>query len=89
MELLQDRGAAVAYNDPHVPTLPPLRGPLDPAGEHPAHGRDPGGAGLRPDRDRPQGLRLAGNLAARDAGHRHPRGHPRFALDAPAEIVTA
>jgi UDP-N-acetyl-D-glucosamine dehydrogenase len=26
MELLQDRGAIVAYNDPHVPILPPLRG---------------------------------------------------------------
>ena len=26
MELLQDRGAIVVYNDPHVPTLPPLRG---------------------------------------------------------------
>src|SRR5205807_4316166 len=26
MELLQDRGALVAYHDPHVPTLPPLRG---------------------------------------------------------------
>jgi UDP-N-acetyl-D-glucosamine dehydrogenase len=26
MELLQDRGAIVAYHDPHVPTLPPLRG---------------------------------------------------------------
>ena len=25
MELLQDRGAEVAYNDPHVPALPPLR----------------------------------------------------------------
>jgi UDP-N-acetyl-D-glucosamine dehydrogenase len=38
MELLQERGAIVAYNDPHVPALPPLRGrairlesvPLDP-----------------------------------------------------------
>lgn len=26
MELLQDRGATVTYNDPHVPQLPPLRG---------------------------------------------------------------
>jgi UDP-N-acetyl-D-glucosamine dehydrogenase len=26
MELLEARGAAVAYNDPHVPILPPLRG---------------------------------------------------------------
>jgi UDP-N-acetyl-D-glucosamine dehydrogenase len=26
MELLQDRGAVVEYNDPHVPALPPLRG---------------------------------------------------------------
>ena len=26
MELLQDRGAAIAYSDPHVPVLPPLRG---------------------------------------------------------------
>jgi UDP-N-acetyl-D-glucosamine dehydrogenase len=26
MELLQDRGARVTYNDPHVPALPPLRG---------------------------------------------------------------
>ena len=26
MELLQDRGAVVSYNDPHVPVLPPLRG---------------------------------------------------------------
>jgi UDP-N-acetyl-D-glucosamine dehydrogenase len=26
MELLQERGAEVAYNDPHVPVLPPLRG---------------------------------------------------------------
>jgi UDP-N-acetyl-D-glucosamine dehydrogenase len=26
MELLQERGAVVAYNDPHVPVLPPLRG---------------------------------------------------------------
>ncbi len=26
MELLEDRGAAVSYNDPHVPVLPPLRG---------------------------------------------------------------
>src|SRR3954464_10897654 len=26
MELLQDRGAAVAYHDPYVPVLPPLRG---------------------------------------------------------------
>ena len=26
MELLQDRGAVVAYHDPHVPALPPLRG---------------------------------------------------------------
>jgi UDP-N-acetyl-D-glucosamine dehydrogenase len=26
MELLQDRGAAVSYSDPHVPALPPLRG---------------------------------------------------------------
>jgi UDP-N-acetyl-D-glucosamine dehydrogenase len=26
MELLQDRGAAVSYSDPHVPVLPPLRG---------------------------------------------------------------
>jgi UDP-N-acetyl-D-glucosamine dehydrogenase len=26
MELLQDRGAEVAYSDPHVPALPPLRG---------------------------------------------------------------
>jgi UDP-N-acetyl-D-glucosamine dehydrogenase len=26
MELLQDRGASVAYHDPHVPALPPLRG---------------------------------------------------------------
>ena len=39
MELLQDRGATVSYNDPHVPVLPPLRGhsirlesvPLEPA----------------------------------------------------------
>jgi UDP-N-acetyl-D-glucosamine dehydrogenase len=26
MELLQERGATVSYNDPHVPVLPPLRG---------------------------------------------------------------
>jgi UDP-N-acetyl-D-glucosamine dehydrogenase len=26
MELLQERGAAVSYSDPHVPVLPPLRG---------------------------------------------------------------
>jgi UDP-N-acetyl-D-glucosamine dehydrogenase len=26
MELLEDRGATVAYSDPHVPVLPPLRG---------------------------------------------------------------
>ena len=26
MELLRDRGAEVVYNDPHVPSLPPLRG---------------------------------------------------------------
>jgi UDP-N-acetyl-D-glucosamine dehydrogenase len=26
MELLQSRGAVVSYSDPHVPTLPPLRG---------------------------------------------------------------
>lgn len=26
MELLQERGALVSYNDPHVPVLPPLRG---------------------------------------------------------------
>jgi UDP-N-acetyl-D-glucosamine dehydrogenase len=26
LELLEDRGALVAYNDPHVPVLPPLRG---------------------------------------------------------------
>jgi hypothetical protein len=26
MELLQARGAIIAYNDPHVPVLPPLRG---------------------------------------------------------------
>ena len=26
MELLQERGAEVSYNDPHVPILPPLRG---------------------------------------------------------------
>jgi UDP-N-acetyl-D-glucosamine dehydrogenase len=26
MELLQDHGATVSYNDPHVPALPPLRG---------------------------------------------------------------
>lgn len=26
MELLQERGAMVTYNDPHVPQLPPLRG---------------------------------------------------------------
>src|SRR5262249_45453114 len=26
MELLEDRGAIVSYNDPHVPELPPLRG---------------------------------------------------------------
>ena len=26
MELLQERGAIVSYNDPHVPELPPLRG---------------------------------------------------------------
>ncbi len=26
MELLQDRGASIAYSDPHVPVLPPLRG---------------------------------------------------------------
>ena len=26
MELLQERGAVVSYNDPHVPELPPLRG---------------------------------------------------------------
>ncbi|MDR3639340.1 MAG: nucleotide sugar dehydrogenase [Isosphaeraceae bacterium] len=26
LELLQDRGAVVSYNDPHVPVLPPLRG---------------------------------------------------------------
>jgi UDP-N-acetyl-D-glucosamine dehydrogenase len=26
LELLQERGAIVAYNDPHVPVLPPLRG---------------------------------------------------------------
>ena len=26
MELLRDRGARIAYNDPHVPNLPPLRG---------------------------------------------------------------
>ncbi len=26
MELLQERGAEVSYNDPHVPVLPPLRG---------------------------------------------------------------
>jgi UDP-N-acetyl-D-glucosamine dehydrogenase len=26
MELLQERGAIIAYNDPHVPVLPPLRG---------------------------------------------------------------
>ncbi len=26
MELLQDRGASIAYSDPHVPILPPLRG---------------------------------------------------------------
>jgi UDP-N-acetyl-D-glucosamine dehydrogenase len=26
MELLKDRGAKVAYNDPHVPVLPSLRG---------------------------------------------------------------
>jgi UDP-N-acetyl-D-glucosamine dehydrogenase len=26
MELLQDRGAIIAYNDPHVASLPPLRG---------------------------------------------------------------
>lgn len=26
MELLEERGATVAYNDPHVPALPPLRG---------------------------------------------------------------
>ena len=26
MELLQDRGAVVSYNDPHVPALPPMRG---------------------------------------------------------------
>jgi UDP-N-acetyl-D-glucosamine dehydrogenase len=26
MELLEDRGATVSYNDPHVPELPPLRG---------------------------------------------------------------
>jgi UDP-N-acetyl-D-glucosamine dehydrogenase len=26
LELLEERGASVAYNDPHVPVLPPLRG---------------------------------------------------------------
>jgi UDP-N-acetyl-D-glucosamine dehydrogenase len=26
MELLQERGAEISYNDPHVPVLPPLRG---------------------------------------------------------------
>ena len=26
MELLEERGAIVTYNDPHVPELPPLRG---------------------------------------------------------------
>ncbi|MFO0953584.1 MAG: nucleotide sugar dehydrogenase [Isosphaeraceae bacterium] len=26
MELIEERGATVAYNDPHVPVLPPLRG---------------------------------------------------------------
>jgi UDP-N-acetyl-D-glucosamine dehydrogenase len=26
LELLREKGAAVAYNDPHVPVLPPLRG---------------------------------------------------------------
>jgi UDP-N-acetyl-D-glucosamine dehydrogenase len=26
MELLQERGAIITYNDPHVPVLPPLRG---------------------------------------------------------------
>src|SRR5512135_443748 len=26
MELLRERGAIVAYNDPHVPSLPPMRG---------------------------------------------------------------
>jgi UDP-N-acetyl-D-glucosamine dehydrogenase len=26
MELLQNRGAVVSYNDPHVPVLPPIRG---------------------------------------------------------------
>ena len=25
MELLQERGAVVAYNDPHIPVLPPRR----------------------------------------------------------------
>jgi UDP-N-acetyl-D-glucosamine dehydrogenase len=25
MELLQARGAVISYNDPHVPTLPPMR----------------------------------------------------------------
>ena len=36
MELLQERGAEVAYNDPHVPVLPADARPHDPARERPA-----------------------------------------------------
>ena len=62
MELLQDRGAVVSYNDPHVPALPPLRGHTIRLESIAADGRDPGGAGLRPDRDRPQALRLGSEI---------------------------
>ncbi len=72
MELLQDRGANVAYSDPHVPILPAPR-PLDPPGILRAHRGATPEARLRPDRHRPQGLRLGVRPEARVARHRHPR----------------
>ena len=78
MDLLNERGAAVAYHDPYCPVIPPTREhrhlagqrsvPLDPS----TLAGFPGGG----DRDRPRRRRLRRAGRQRPPGRRHAQRHP-------------
>ncbi len=78
IELLRDKGAIVAYNDPYIPALwlrPPLRPKPD---QHPARQSRPVRRG--PHCHRPLELRLSRNRGPIATRHRHPQRHQRHRL---------
>jgi len=74
MELLRQGGAHVAYNGPVHPVLPAMR-PTASVSRAAAWRRDARGAGLRRNRDRPLGLQVRVDRAARPGHRGHPERH--------------